>query len=313
VKILALNDSHISGTNSIRRLGNIYEDFLLKLDETIKLSKKCDLVLHSGDLFHSPIVALNIVDDIVDRIEATKIPWYITPGNHDMSGAKWETSSGTSLNHIFRRSKMIHHLTELDFDDIFITGHDYYCGIENDFKAKGIITDSKKNIKIAVTHAFLTIKPFRPDVLHAEIKDINCNYNIVLCSHLHEEWGIYTDKNNTQWINVGCWGRRTISEANHIPKVIIIDTDTKKYIDKIQIIPLKKAKMGSEIFDLTKKKNEETKYEDLELFISSLKSFKNQSLDFRGSINHLSKINNVDKNIIDLIYNKIEVVEKSEN
>lgn len=206
MKILNLNDTHISGTNSISRLGNMYEDFMLKMDETIELSKSCDIVVHSGDLFHTALVAYSLIDELVDKIEDAKIPWYILPGNHDMQGAHWETSGGTSLAHIFKRSQYVKQLDFLATENVFIKGYPYFHNCEQEIKEKGLFTESTKKFKIAVTHAFITPAKFRDDILHVEIKDIKSNYNIVLCSHFHNDSGAIKN-GDTTYINVGAWGK----------------------------------------------------------------------------------------------------------
>ncbi len=302
MKILNLNDTHISGINSAFRVGDMHKDFMLKLDETIKLSKDCDIVIHSGDVFHTPLVTNNIVDEFLDKIEAAKIPWYILPGNHDMIGAKWETSGGTSLNHIFRRSPLVKQLIELEFDNLYIKGYPYYHNIENDIKEKGLITESKKSFNIAVTHAFISPKKFRDDVLHVKIKDIKCNYDIVLCSHFHENWGAF-EKDNITYINVGEWGRRAITEHKHKPQVTII-TITKNKMD-YEFIELKSAKLGILVFDLKTRTELKDNEKEIEQFINSLKEFKQQDLDLRGSIEFIAKEQKISRPVVDRILEKL--------
>ena len=134
MEILNLRDTHFRGKNSVHRIGNMYQDILAKLDEVIELSKKCDLVIHDGDFFDSPYVSNLVIDDIIDRIESAKIPWYVTVGNHDQSGANWESSKASALAHTFRRSKLIKELKELEFDDCCIHSYPYYYSIEEDIK-----------------------------------------------------------------------------------------------------------------------------------------------------------------------------------
>lgn len=305
MRLLNLNDTHFSGTNSENRQGDMLSDFLIKLDETIALSKGCDFVVHSGDMFHTHTVANNVVDEIVDRIEASNIPWYVVVGNHDSSCGYYRPQDGTSINHIFRRSKNIKHLESINCDDSYIKGYDYYHNIENEFKVNGIVTDSKKPIKIAVTHALITTKPYMPNVLHIQINEIKTNYDIVLCSHLHEGTGI-TEHQGTKYVNVGAWGRRSISEAKHSPQVTIIDTKGKK---QIEIIKLKSAKPGKKVFDLTKKAEEKATKVSLDSFVDAIKNTKAQSLDIRGNVEYFSKQGNIDREITDLIINKIGEVE----
>ena len=162
MKILNLRDTHFRAKNSVHRIGNIYEDILCKFDEVIELSKKCNLVIHDGDFYDSPYISNTVIDDIIDRIETTKIPWYVTVGNHDMSGANWKSSKSSALAHTFRRSKFIKELSTLELDDCYIQGFPYYYACEEDIKKNGINYNHKTTkFTIASTHMFISIKPFK--------------------------------------------------------------------------------------------------------------------------------------------------------
>lgn len=304
MRILDLADSHIKGKNSRNRIGNYYNDCLIKLDEIITLSKKCDMVIHSGDLFDIPNVALTIIDDVVDRIEKANIPWYILPGNHDMNGASWETSNSTALAHIFRRSNQIKLLTELDLPGCYIKGYPYYFEIEKNIKENGLICDNTEKFKIAVTHAFISIKPFHPDVLHVQAKDIKSNFDICLCSHFHSHFDGQINK--TRFFNPGEIGRLSITEAKHTPKVGIIDTTTRD----IEIIELKCAKKGTEVFDLEKIEEDKVFNKNLDEFISSIQNVKVQGLETKTVVSIACKELNVDKKVKDLLISTIEEEEK---
>jgi len=300
MKFLVLNDSHIQGKNSRNYIGDYYSDCLKQLDETIELSKDCQFIIHLGDVFDSAVVANTIVDDVVDRIEASMKTWLILPGNHDMIGHNWENSGGTSLAHIFRRSQYIKLLTELEKSNYNIKGYPYYHAIEEDIKNNGLLIKRDMRFTIAATHAFISIKPFRDDVLHVVAKDIKTNFDLVLCSHVHQDTGI-TQIGNTQFLNIGAWGRLATTEVNHIPKVAIIDTETRK----IEIIPLKSARPGNECFDLSKKESLKDNERELEEFISQLKDFKSQELDLVSIISQICKNNEIEKNVRDTILNKL--------
>lgn len=299
MKIFNLRDSHFRGKNSIHRIGNLYEDILAKLDEVIELSKKCGLVIHDGDVFDSPYISNTIIDDIIDRIEKSKIHWYITIGNHDMIGANWEASKASALAHTFRRSKYIHQLTELEFDDCYIKSYPYYYAVEEDIKNNGLKHNKKKKFTIASTHAFISIKPFLKQVLHVQAKDISTNYDLVLCSHFHD---VFNETiNGTQFVNSGALCRLSITERKNEPQILLIDTQTKE----VEFIKLKSAKPFDEVFDLSKINEKKEFNADIEKFIKSIESTQFQSMSISGIINDIAKEQNIDKEVVDLIINKI--------
>ena len=328
MKFIYLADTHIKGKNPENRIGNYYQDVMTKVKEVIKLSKKLKVnyVIHGGDVFNSPYVSTIIIDEFIDLIEAAKIPWYIIWGNHDCIGHDPKLSKASALAHIFRRSKLIKPLDILsDCDTSIIEGFDYYHAIENDIKEKGLTLKPLKNtdielkdikvisnsdlkktlnnfkgLKIAITHAFITLKPFLPHVLHIQMKDIKTDFDIVLCSHYHKDWGI-KEMNGTKFVNLGAIGRQGIDEVNRIPKVLLVDTETKN----LEIIPLKSAKKGEEVFNLEKIEKIKQFEGNIDTFIRSLESTKFQGLDLRGMVESVGKEKEENKKVINELIKRI--------
>lgn len=304
MRILILNDSHDRGKNSVNRIGNMHHDLMLKLDETIEISKSCDFVIHLGDIWDSANVSNTIIDDWLDRIEASKKDWHILPGNHDMFGATWETSERSALAHAFKRCKNIIRLDEIkiineQIDNFYIKDYPYYFNCEEDIKNNGLIHKQKDLFTIACTHAFISIKPFHPKVVHVQAKEVNTNFDLCLCSHFHYDFDATI--NNTRFLNLNAWGRLSITEAKNAPKVAILDTRTRE----IEIIKLKSAKPGSEIFDLSKIEEIKKFDKNIEEFIQSLESTTFQKQNIRGIIEDIGKKEKVDKEVINLIVSKM--------
>lgn len=298
MKILILQDSHDKGVNPRSRIDNYHESILSKLDETIELSLKCDLVIHLGDVWDSYNVSNTVIDDWLDRIESYSVPWKILPANHDMYGGKWNTSQNSALAHVFRRSKTITELKNEELDDCIINAYPYYFCCEDDIKNKGLISKESNKFKIAFTHAFITIKPFHPDVLHVQAKDIKNNHDLTCCSHFH----FYFDEviNKTRYLNISSFGRSSIKEQ-HIPRIAIIDTNTQK----IKVIPLKSAKKGEEVFDLTKYAETKGKKKDIKAFLDSLKDVNFQSLEVSEQIVKIGKEQKIEQPVVDYLLKKV--------
>lgn len=303
VKILNLRDTHFRAKNSVHRIGNMYQDIMAKLDEVIELSKSCDIVIHDGDVFDSPYVSNSVIDDVIDKIEKANIPWYITVGNHDMSGANWETSKSSGLAHTFRRSKLIHELKELSYQGIYIKSFPYYYACEEDIKKNGLLHDKKDVFTIASTHAFISIKPFLKQVLHVQAKDVKTNFDLVLCSHFHDVFN--ETRGETLFVNSGSLCRLSITERKHKPQVIIIDTEDRS----VHFRELKSAKPFDKIFDMSKVDEKKIFNADIEKFIKSIESTQFQEMSITGMINQIAKEEKVDKKVVELIFNKIGELE----
>lgn len=315
MKFLYCQDTHIKGVNPANRSGNYYAEVMLKMKEIIDLSKKLkvDKVYHGGDLFDSAKVSDNMVDDLLDMIEEAGIPWEIVWGNHDEIGHNLELSKSTSLAHIMRRSKLVKHIIP-ETKSIYemgdkeplrilssIEGFDYYHNIEADLKETGLnSTCPEAGFKVAILHAFVTLKPFLPKVMHVMAKDINTNFDVVLVAHYHKQWGM-KEINGTKFVNIGCIGRTDIDEINEVPQVLLVDTNTRE----LKIIDLKSAKPGEEIFDLEKVKLSKEFDEDIDNFIKSLNNVEFKGLNLRGLCEHVFNLNNVDKEVIGEILNRI--------
>lgn len=303
MKILYLTDTQIRGINSENRVGNYYADVMTKIKEIIDLSKKLkvDKVIHGGDLFDSAIVSNVIVDELIDLIEEGNIPWYVIRGNHDEQNNSPQLSKATSLDHCFRRSKFINYLDKINGSNVLIKGYDYYTGIENDIKEKGLIIKSEAKLKIAVIHAFITEKPFLSSVMHIQMKDINTNFDIVLCSHYHHGWNQKVIGKGIRFINPSCIGRLSIDEIDISPQIVLMDTNK----DTVKFIPLKSAKPKEEIFDLTKVQEKKVFEQEIDNFIASLETTKFDDLDIQGTIIEVGRQSKVKKEIVDELLERI--------
>ena len=313
MKFLYCQDTHIKGVNPCNRIGDYYQDIMAKIKEIISLSKKLkvDCVIHGGDVFDSAHVSDIMVDEFIDLIEDANLQGNIFPCNHDMIGHNWKLSKGSSLAHIFRRSDLIKELGKLDITNkgnkltyrikTIIQGFKYYHNIEQDIKDKGLnckVSNSK--FKIAIIHSMLTLKPFHPQVMHVVAKDIKTDFDVVLCAHYHMGWGIKELK-GVKFVNIGGIGRRGIDEVKNVPKVAYIDTETQE----IRLMPLKSAKKGEEVFDLTKIEIAKKFEHDIDNFITSLKNTKIQGLNLRGTVEMIAKENNIDKEVKEEVIKRI--------
>ena len=307
-KFLYFQDGHFTARNPGQRIDNYPESWLIKFQEFLDIGDehKVDAYLDGGDIFDVPNISNIYLDKIIDMIEEKGKPFYSLYGNHTMLCNNIQTSQGTSLAHTFRRSKLIRYLKNIEGSNFNIQGFEYYHAIEEDIEKNGLniktindITDLSKNWKIAIVHALVTSKSFFKEVSHVVYKDIKTNANLVLVAHLHEQYE--KEINGTTFLDIGNFGRCAISEHKINPSCLLIDTDKRKW-EKIE---LKSAKKGSEIFDLTKVKEMKEFDNNINNFISSLKSTKAQSLDIRGIITNICKENKVEKEVEQLIIDKV--------
>jgi len=306
-----MQDFHIKGKNSRNRLGNYFEDLLLKFDEIIKIAveQKCEAIIDGGDLLETKKPSYKVLDQLADRIEEAKIPMYSLFGNHAMHCGHLENSKNTGLAHLQNRSKYFKYLTELNGEDWNIKGFDYYYDIENFIKDQGIsiIERLGKGCKspqwnVAIVHALVTPTKFFDTVSHVTLDQIKTNADLVLCAHYHKPFKKVVK--NTTYLNIGCAGRDNIDEANIEPSVLILDTSERKY----EIIKLSSAKKGKDIFDLSKYDELKANKKDIKQFIESLRDVNLQSMDLGRQIVKIGKEQDIDQNVIDYMLETMENV-----
>jgi len=308
-KFLVFSDGHAQGINSRNRLGNYFSDWLIKFDELLSIAKqnKCDAILDCGDLFESDKPSYSIIDQIADRVEKNGIPIYSLFGNHAMSYGNIKNSENTGLAHLQKRSKYFNLLTELGNNNFIIKGIDYSFEVEEQLKKQEIILKSQKKEndntiewKIALVHAMILPNKFFENTSYVQCKDIKTNADLIICGHYHQSFE--KKIGNTTFLNVGCFGRLAINEAKLEPSVLLLDTEKRSY----EIIKLKSAKKGKEIFDLSKYEELKGQEKSIQEFLDSLKSVDLQSVDLSQQIVKIGNENKVEQKVIDYLLDKIK-------
>lgn len=296
-------DGHYKGKNSINRLGDFSSDWLLKFDELLSIAKenKVDGILDGGDLLDGPEPSYRVLDEIADRVEKVNIPFYSLFGNHAQRYHSNEHSKYTGLAHLQKRSDLFKYFNEIQGKDFIIKGIEYNHNIEEILKEEGISFCNEDNWKVAIVHAFICPKEF-PYASHIICDDIKTDADLILVAHYHSVWE--KKVGNTQYLDIGCFGRNSITEAKIEPSCILLDTEKRSY----EIIKLKSAKKGSEIFDLKKIAEIKDADQNMERFIKSLESVDFQGQDILSIIKSIAKEGNISSEVVDLIHSKIQEV-----
>ncbi len=309
-KFLFFTDGHLSGINSVSQIGNYYSDWMEQFKELISIYKKekCSYLLDGGDLLHSENMSNTIIDDFLDLIEENDINYMGLFGNHALHYGNFKASKGTSFYHMVKRSKNFNYLTTLknDKEKWVIESIEYSYGIEEKLKETHMDFSKEYNnyFKIVIAHVFICEKEF-PYASHIVYKDINTNANLFLCGHYHQPWEkLYHD---TQFVNPGSFGRRSIAEKDIQPSCLLIDTEKRSW----EKIPLKSAKPPEECFDLSKVAEEKEADKNIDAFLEKVENFNFQSIDFRDKIKEYAKVTNEDNEVVTNIIERLTKVEKT--
>ena len=261
MNFLFSTDWHLSEKNSINRTGNILEDSFAKIKEIFELAGKYDAtIIHGGDVFDDECPSFGLVNRLIDTITEYKVPMHVVVGNHDVFGRN-ATLGDTALFTLIK-SNVAPELRELTIGNTVLRGISYRNLSDHDPKLYIFGDSYKDKRKIIVTHNMLSPAESLP-FPYLPVVSIKTDANLVLCGHIHTP---FTVQNNQTWfVNPGCLIRRTISEKDIKPKVILFDEKS------MQDIYLTKVKPGDEVFN--------SKKDDIDEFCKSINDVKIEPKD----------------------------------
>lgn len=268
IKILYISDTHCTVKDPASRLDSYSATTkrkFIEIGEIIK-EKHIELVIHGGDVFHSPLVSLQYAGEIANIIKDWKVPVYIVPGNHDMFGYNLQSINQTMLG-MYANTKVVKLLTrdnpvslKLDYDgieyELAIEGQEFYAGIDKGDPLDYSISNKTADLKILAVHGTLLPKPFFPGTAYTLIKDVKTDADIVIAGHYHPGWHNEII-NGTAFFNPGSLLRVENSRAD-MPKGIIYDIypNVAKTLLEYdwEYVYLKSAEPTDKIFDVNAKR-----------------------------------------------------------
>lgn len=332
MKILHITDSHATVKAPASRRDIYYVAFLKKMYELKYVIKQegINIILHTGDLFHTPNVSDKFTGILAEIIKSYGIPMYVVPGNHDIEGHTIDTLDQTKLGLLAKTGV----IKILDRDHPFqikshndaglvvnIAGQEYYRDIDtgnsNDYM---MLTNKPADVNILCAHGYICDKPQNPNIRYTLCKDIVTDADVILSGHFHESF-VYSDRyvapdgridfqNGLDVYNPGSLMRVERNEYNktHLPQYGILDIRHNNVATtwKYTLHPFKTAEPSTEVFDY------DSAYNDKQTLIS-IDNFK-QSIANAGASwsSSLSASDNV-LNIIDGVSNDLSMPEDVKN
>ena len=269
MKILHITDSHGTVKGPESRKDIYYISFLKKFYEIGLAIKKfnIDMVIHTGDLFHTARVSDKFAGQVSEMIKAWGVPVYVVPGNHDIEGYTIDTIDQTKLG-LLAKAGVVKLLTRdnpvvlnIKQDSkqysISISGQEYYADIDtgnmSDFEMQNEISD----FNILAIHGYISDIPQHPDIRHTLCKDITSDADVILSGHYHRQFE-WSDGQNLDIFNPGSMMRVEQTEYNktHIPQYGILDIsidDTNSIVWDYKFHKFKVAEPSTTIFDYNSK------------------------------------------------------------
>ena len=167
MKILHITDSHGTVKGPESRKDIYYITFLRKLYELgyVIKKEKIDIVIHTGDLFHTARVSDKFAGQVSEMIKAWQVPVYVVPGNHDIEGYTTDTIDQTKLGLLAKAGV----INLLDRDNplnitatqngeeytIAISGQEYYAHIDEGNMRDFEMQQDEADFNILAIHGYI--------------------------------------------------------------------------------------------------------------------------------------------------------------
>lgn len=331
MKILHITDSHGTVKGPESRKDIYYITFLRKLYELgyVIKKEKIDMVIHTGDLFHTARVSDKFAGQVSEMIKSWQIPVYVVPGNHDIEGYTTDTIDQTKLGllakagviNILDRDNPLNITTTQNGEEytIAISGQEYYAHIDEGNMRDFEMQQDEADFNILAIHSYITDTPQHPDIKCTMCQDIVTDADIILTGHYHRQFE-WSDGQNLNIFNPGSMMRVEQTDYNktHIPQYGILNiqlNDVGNIEWNYKFHEFKIAQPSTTIFDYTSKYKAKAASITLDGFKTSIANTMSQmqpSLSIQNLINDICTNTKVDSSIttkaLDIYNNTLQTI-----
>jgi DNA repair exonuclease SbcCD nuclease subunit len=293
MKIIAAGDLHIRERRPENRIDSDY--VLTQFDKirwVLEFARKNDaILLLPGDIFDSPTQS-NLMLQICIRMffDYSQVSVGAVYGQHDM---RYHSSNyeNTALAVLAAAKVLFDMETPQWFENTTVIVYGCSFGQE-------IPKITTKGFNILLIHKMI----IDSDKLWAGQEDFEYaqnflrknKFDLIISGDNHQCFDAHVDGKHL--FNCGSLMRNTTAQLNHIPRVVLFDTNTKKY----EIVPIP-VKPISEVFDLSKIEEKKKKEEQFEAFVKGLTESKDISLNFQDRLLSYIKENEISDEIKNII------------
>ena len=307
MKLLFVGDLHLRGQNPRNRRGSYYDDCFAKLSEIKDLSVLYNApVVHTGDLFDSPMVSYSVFGALADYLSGFSPVWFAVPGNHDLIAHNLDKVSRTPFGALTK-------LGYVQADKVIGTSYEirgvgFDPTLDRDLHEYKVTFLTDK-CRVLVVHGMLL--PQRPVFdKYSYVEDVAevTQADVVLSGHYHSAF--ITEAKGKKFINPGAVMRINASEEEikRMPHVVLFDTDN----GKTEILPLKVAKPGDEVLDRSAIVLNNDRDAHMQEFLLSLDyTSESRFLNMQEIMEKIIKDEKLDPNITTIAMNKLSEVREA--
>lgn len=276
--LMFIGDIHFRATSPRNRKDDYLNTLEAKLLECWEIAKRYNVqaILQPGDVFHSPEVSIPTLLKAVEIFKQCPVPFYTTPGNHDLHGYNLDSYGRTSL-------RLLQLLTEVKVRtwyerigaDVVLRLQPYESGVDTD-RETYYNHNGKGELKVLLIHAMLLDHDLPYEARYTNLYNLETNADIILSGHEHCGYGVIKRQDGKLFVNPGALMRLTASEAemNRTVQVAIIDTETRT----AELVPLTTAKPAVEVLDRSKLEEKKERLYAMEDFAALIKTTDGQAV-----------------------------------
>ena len=200
MKILHITDSHGTVKGPESRKDIYYITFLRKLYELgyVVKKEKIDMVIHTGDLFHTARVSDKFAGQVSEMIKSWQVPVYVVPGNHDIEGYTTDTIDQTKLGllakagviQLLDRDNPITITANQDGEEytVAISGQEYYAHIDEGNMQDFEVQQDEADFNILAIHGYIADTAQHPNIKCTMVGDIVTDADVILTGHYHRQF-----------------------------------------------------------------------------------------------------------------------------
>ena len=296
MKILAIGDTHFCDHTPIKRIDNLREAQLSKIDKIKEVADRegAELVILLGDVFDKARPETWLVNRVIEKFVTFKQPIYSIVGNHCTQGYK-DGIKGTAIGTLFA-SGIVHRLEGL----IQINGINFH-GIDHSVDHNA---DVYQNFSNTVIFTHNMIVPYDVQFSHVNADAVleKVNNCLIFSGDFHLPFE--KAKKGSRIINPGVLVRTSIAEKDVNPSVILCEIDLP-FNYRCKRLSLN-ADVGDLVFDLLSHNKEKEDELNLRKFIDSIKNNQFQSQDIESLVVETGKESKVAQNIINEALERIK-------
>lgn len=307
IKILFVGDTHGDDSTPEKRKDDYASSCMEELSEIVQIAdaRKCDLVLHLGDVFHriepGPIIRNGYLKILLNSIT----PWYTLIGNHDVKHNLEKFYDYSSIKTLIEVGALKNDDSLKQYGILPLHHTATMC----DEIREGFLID--KNYPIIAAHLSITLSPYFGSYILFDDIQTHPNTKLIVAGHIHDAMSkVRTD--GVKFINPGSISRERLNDANKNkkPQVLYMEYDLQGNIYVEEYITLESSKPAEEIFKLEEAQATKDNKHDSEKYIKqiSMMNILDEDDDIYESLRKSAKLKNIEEHILEHAIHTLKAV-----